>query len=608
MFIRKFFKILRGQNTFLQVLFASILGAVLGFTPGFVRAPGLTIFVIFLFLILNANLGIFLFVFAISKILFYLFIPLVFNIGVFLIDRAATSLFEYIVNTPVLALFGFEYYLTSGGFLIGIFLGILFGLIIFYLSKLFKMSETGLSESSPKFKKFKNSFVGKIIFWILFGSGKDIEETTTKRVLPIRITGVALVVVIIIGFFVFQQLFAGAMIKKFMVKGLERINGATVDVGSVDVSFNKGKLIINKLEICDPEKLDENVFSAKRIVADLSVNQLLLKRLRLDKVEVFDGELSSKRVKPGKIITPLKVSEKKVEKKTEKKTVVKDKGSLEDYISNAKDWKIKLAKIKNWYKKLKDLVARKKLKIEPKDKSYKEALKEKALAMGYQNVKASYLIKGAPVFAATLITANNIKASNYFKDETLAITIKEISTNPNLSTQAPEIVARSSKNTFYLNTVFNELSKTGGKNNIDISMNKVALNKALDVVKVKVPNQIKDGYVTLKGVGSFFSENDDVKLNLKLDVRLEDSLVAVPKLGDQKIKLLTFPVYLTGELDNPVVKVDTKTITDQLKGLWKNKLKSEVKRRLNEEKDKLKKKYQNKLENKVKRGLGDFLN
>lgn len=587
-------------------MFASILGAVLGFTPGFVRAPGLTIFVIFLFLILNANLGIFLFVFAISKILFYLFIPLVFNIGVFLIDRAATTLFENIVNTPVLALFGFEYYLTSGGFLIGIFLGILFGLIIFYLSKLFKMSETGLSESSSK---FKNSFVGKIIFWILFGSGKDIEETTTKRVLPIRITGVALVVVIIIiGFIVFQQLFAGAMIKKYLVKGLERINGATVDIGSVDVSFNKGKVIINKLEICDPEKLDENVFSAKRIVADLSVNQLLLKKLRLDKVEVFDGELSSKRVKPGKIITPIKVSEKKIEKKTEKKTVIKDKGSLEDYVSNAKDWKIKLAKIKNWYNKLKDLMARKKLKTEPKDKTYKEELKEKALALGYQNVKASYLIKGAPTFAATLITANNIKASNYFKDETLAITIKELSTNPYLSSKAPEIVARSSKNTFYLNTVFNELSKTGGKNNIDISMNKVALNKALDVVKVKVPNLIKDGYVTLKGVGSFFSENDDVKLNLKLDVRLEDSLVAVPKLGDQKIKLLTFPVYITGELDNPVVKVDTKTITDQLKGIWKNKLKSEVKKRLNEEKDKLKKKYQNKLENKVKKWLGNFLN
>ncbi|MCB4205366.1 hypothetical protein LF845_10400 [Deferribacterales bacterium Es71-Z0220] len=159
MFIKKIAKILRGNLSFLQIMFACILGAILGFTPGFDRAFGLSASIVLLFIVLNANLGIFLFVFSISKLLFYLATPFIFYFGGVLLDNVATGLFAKIINAPVLAFFGFEYYLTSGGLAVGIVIGILMGLIIYYLSKIYRYSMDKVDSNLSWFAKFKNSFV-----------------------------------------------------------------------------------------------------------------------------------------------------------------------------------------------------------------------------------------------------------------------------------------------------------------------------------------------------------------------------------------------------------------------------------------------------------------
>lgn len=76
-----------------------------------------------------------------------------------LLDNVATGLFAKIINAPVLAFFGFEYYLTSGGLAVGIVIGILMGLIIYYLLKIYRYSMDKVDSNLSWFAKFKNSFV-----------------------------------------------------------------------------------------------------------------------------------------------------------------------------------------------------------------------------------------------------------------------------------------------------------------------------------------------------------------------------------------------------------------------------------------------------------------
>src|SRR5688572_11570088 len=109
---RKIGKILRGKATPLQVILASLLGGMLGFVPGFflpgdlgggfLQAPGLLLTLLFLALILNANLGVFGLVTLVAKLLSLALLPASFEVGRALLDGPTRGLFQAIVNAPVL--------------------------------------------------------------------------------------------------------------------------------------------------------------------------------------------------------------------------------------------------------------------------------------------------------------------------------------------------------------------------------------------------------------------------------------------------------------------------------------------------------------------------
>ncbi|UOD35687.1 hypothetical protein DSN97_05065 [Deferribacteraceae bacterium V6Fe1] len=606
MLIKKIAKILRGNLSFLQIMFACILGAVLGFTPGFDRAPGLSVFIILLFIVLNANLGIFLFVFSISKLVLYLTTPAVFYFGGVLLDNIATGLFTKIINAPVLAFFGFEYYLTSGGALVGLIVGILMGMIIFYLSKIYRASMSMADSNVTWFAKFKNSFVGKALVWILFGKGSDGE--IKKSVLPVRISGIVLVGIIVGGVLVFQQYFAGNLAKKYIKMGLEKANGATVDIQKVSASITGGKLVIDGLAIANSDELNKNIFAADKVIADLNTMELMKKRLRVKNVSVLGGNFSGKRAVAGSLLVFAK-SEKEKEQTQEPPAQVNPQSGedIGKYVDNANEWKERLKSIKKWYERLPKSADKGEKVKDEKGESLRDRLKREALALGYQNVKASHLIIDAPKFAITKLKADNVKVQDILSGETLTIQLNEISDKPYLVNNPPMLSVKSSKDTFELEMALHEMAAKGGASKLTFALNKLEADNVFKSIKLKTNNPLKGGYVSVKGAGSIFTESD-VNIDMALDITLEDSTLTVPKLGEQKIEKLIFPIYLTGSLDNPRVKVDTKSITEQLKGGLKDQLKEKVKDKINEEKKKLEDKYKNKLEDKVKSGIGGFLN
>ena len=129
---RKIGAILRGKATPFQLAAGCALGAALGFVPGFSTAPGLTVALVFLLVLINANLFLAAMVGMAAKLASWALLPVSFAIGRLLLDGPLSGLFQSVVNTPVLALLGVENYATTGGFV----LGLLFGGIISFVEHL----------------------------------------------------------------------------------------------------------------------------------------------------------------------------------------------------------------------------------------------------------------------------------------------------------------------------------------------------------------------------------------------------------------------------------------------------------------------------------------
>src|SRR5262245_39562343 len=118
--LRKFGSILRGAATPFQVFSACVLGALIGFAPGFVRAPALVVGLVLLLVILNANVGLALMVAGLAKLVSLATMPVSFAAGRFLLDGPTRPLFATAINAPVLAFCGLEWYVGAGGLLLGL--------------------------------------------------------------------------------------------------------------------------------------------------------------------------------------------------------------------------------------------------------------------------------------------------------------------------------------------------------------------------------------------------------------------------------------------------------------------------------------------------------
>jgi uncharacterized protein (TIGR03546 family) len=115
MITRKIGKLFRGKSTPFQVYAACILGSMIAFVPGLTQAPGLLLALILCLVVLNANLGVAAIVGIGAKILSLLLTPVSFAAGRVLLHGPTEGLFKTMVNAPVLAYFGFEYYTVTGG-------------------------------------------------------------------------------------------------------------------------------------------------------------------------------------------------------------------------------------------------------------------------------------------------------------------------------------------------------------------------------------------------------------------------------------------------------------------------------------------------------------
>ncbi|MBK1875697.1 hypothetical protein [Pelagicoccus mobilis] len=557
---RKIGTLIRGKTTPFQIYAACLLGALLGFIPGFSHAPALMLAWLLLLLVLNANLFLAGVVLLLAKLVLLVAMPLVFAVGQFLLEGPTQGLFKSLINAPVTAYSGLDYYVVAGGQLLALVIG--FALAFFLKGSItsYRKKMMALSEDSERLKKYQEKLWVKILKFLFLGKGrgkKSYEELLSVRMgNPLRIWGVAIVAVVVgvlaLGF----SKLTAPLITALAKSNLEAANGATVDLETVDLSLQEGRLEVLGLEMADAQKLDTNLFASKRIVADVNTTDLLRKRFSIDRLVLEDASSGDARESPGKQIGPQSSPSPKLE--------MPDFDDLDSVLTNASEWQERLAQAKRW---LEQISAGGEEAAEAL--SWQEELNNRIRALGHANVKADFLTEGSPTLWIRKIEAKGIRTP-YFKGATLDLDGADLSTHPSLAGAPPVVSLVADDRSFESRLSLAGASGTGS-NELQMLLKDLEVDPLAAKIKSDGEPPISGGTVDIDLSGAIGSAANDLVAQVTFDG-------TKARIGGNPVDLdgLTLPVAIKGPLDSPGIKLDSKALEKILVSTGKKKLLDEA--------------------------------
>jgi uncharacterized protein (TIGR03546 family) len=522
--------------------------------PGFREAPGLSLAIILCLIILNANLLLASLVGMGAKLLSFLLLPVTFGLGRWLLDGPTQGLFTSLINAPVFALFGFEYYVTTGALVLGLVLGLIVGLAVVSLMNVYRRRMAALEKGSERFQQFNRKGWVKLVTFVFVGGGlgkmsyeKLLERRTGNPIRPLGLLFVGLVALVLV---LVHNFAAGPIVSAALQRGLERANGATVDVGSADLDLKNARLSITDLAMADPNDLAIDLFRAARLDAQISGANLLRKRLELNHVIVSDATTGERRRAPGHRVGP-------PPRPIDSERPPGTKG-LEDYLRDARIWKERLTQARRWLEK----ISGPETDPEERPETVRERLEREARELGYTQVRATHLIEGRPTFALRELTAEKVRTAQ-FPNETLDIVARNLSTHPSLMGEAPQITIRSSRGTMLFETLLGSFDPKSGRNHMQflyrgLPTDEVAGNLILDGV-----SPIQGGTIDLAFDG-IWEVRDGVQINLPLIATLHNVTINLPRIDSTQVDRMAFPIGLEGSLDSPRIIVNEKLLADAL--------------------------------------------
>ena len=149
--IKKLVAIFRGNVSPVFILISVLLGFWFGLMPLF---TGFHIMLIIVVLILNVNIGLFIFSAVIGRGLCYAAAPLLYHVGVWAHDSLA-GIFNSLGSLPIIGLTDFNTYSVAGGFIVGPIVGLVVGLllarsVISFRSMMLKLDEKSDAQGTAK--------------------------------------------------------------------------------------------------------------------------------------------------------------------------------------------------------------------------------------------------------------------------------------------------------------------------------------------------------------------------------------------------------------------------------------------------------------------------
>jgi len=553
MVVRNIAKLLRGKATPMQVFLAGLLGGLLGFVPSLGTAPGLLLLWIVLLLVLNANIGLCLFVAAGSKIVALLSMPLAFAVGRWLLEGPTRGLFEAAVNAPVLAWCGLEYYVTTGGLLLGAVLGTVIGWLLMRALIAFRGSMSRLEVGSEAYNKVAGKWWSRFMLWLFVGGrhGKltYAEMLAGKKGSPIRIFGVVFAALLVGGVWFAPGLFAGGILTRTTRSGLEAWNGATVDLAGVDLDLAGGRLTIDGLALADPNALDTDLFRATRLEAVLGTDDLLRKKFTIDRLVVVDGASGAARAQPGQLIGPPP----EPPPPPAPKAGLPEK-SLDEYLADAKQWKQRLSQLREWLDGFS--------KPEPgeageggaaeSEESLSDRLAREVAAKGWAHVAAERLVHDAPALLIREMVAEGLASTQV--DGLVDLRLTNLSTQPALVPEAPRLSLRSQDGRLDVDIALGGASAAAADNTLRFVLNGVPTAAVAGSLRAGDSAVLSGGTLDFSLDGQWLG-GEVGQVDLPLAITLRGVTVALPS-GARRVDQLTLPFGLRGPLDNPAISFD----------------------------------------------------
>lgn len=568
MLTRKIAKIIRGRATPLQLTFACLLGALLGFTPGFGQGPGLWLLLLALLAVLNANLWLAAMVAAAAKALSLALLPFQFEAGRLMIEGPAQPLVRAAVNAPVLAWFGLEYYTVTGGVILGLVFGSACSAVVILAvratrSKLAAMQEGRIADA------LAGSRLLRFVAWVLVGGkGKDSYERLNQRRVgnPIRPLGVALVVLTAglgtIGL-IFTQ---GPIVTGILRSGLERANGATVDLESADVDLGAGVVTVTGLAMADPEELGTDLLRAGTLTADLGTRDLLRRRFAFDLVEVSEASSGETRKTPGRLVRP----------RPTRPAAEGESKTIDDYLAEAERWRDRLSQAREWLEKIQKPAGESAPDGGPPAETSTERARRHAREHGYSRARAEHLIEGAPTVLVRDLRIDGLTLAN-LPGEILDVSAAMLSTNASLVSEGQPIVSLTSRSGA-LSGELRLASRDGERSRIALTRLGLPGDAVGTMLAVGGKPPVSGGTVDLAIdaalSGSFIDGT--------IDATLRGTTLALAG-GQTAVEVLTLPIGINGPLDLPGVTFRDEDLADALLAAGKD----EAARRLMGEADKL---------------------
>lgn len=605
MLTRKIGKLVRGKVTPVQVAMACVLGAMIGFVPSITTSPALVLFLFALLLVLNANLFVATIVAAGSKLLSLLIMPAQFGVGRVVLDGPLGGVMSTLINAPVLAWFGLEYYATTGGIVLGAVVGAACATALVLALVRLRRTLAGLESGSDRYKKATGKKWVRSLIWVFFGKQKKTyQEIMARRIgLPVRPVGIVAAVLLVALVWVASMFLAEPVVTYALKTGLERANGATVDVASADLDLSSGRLTVTGLAMADPRALQTDVFRAARLEGLVSNADLWRKRFAIDSLVASEASTGERRATPGVLVGPQR--EPPEAEEGEGKT-------LEDYVRQAEAWKQRLTQAREWLEKVGERRPGEDdtgpgAPPEAQRETLRERLAREIAEKGYARVAADHLVDRAPTVLVREVVVDGMTAADA-PGEVFDARGENLSTQPWLVEGAPRISVRSRSGLYEADVVLAGASATGGDSTLLLARRGIPAERVSGALSAGGDQPVLAGGTVDAVISGAFRPR---WISLPLDVVINGSTITLPGAGSAPVDELRLPIGVTGPMDAPRLSIDTRAWSTALAQAGAtqlaNKVRGEVEGRVQDEVDRATDRVRGEIEDRVGERLPEGL-
>ncbi len=343
--IRKIIALLRGQVSPLLAGLSVGLGFWFGLMPGFYGIHALLL--VFLIL-LNIPIGLFILSAGIGKAAALAAAPVLYHMGVFVVDHI--PVFIHIVEKiPLAGATDFDRDAVTGALLAGPIAGAVLGWVVGLIILAFRKTWLKLESNSEKFIQWQQKKWIRFLDRVIVGKrAKDAKSTLEVKAKLIRKGGLALAILLLLLFLGLSWAFKNSMIKDKVTAKLAQANGATVDIGNIDLSPLTGSLGVKDLAVADKDNLNNNQFQIDELSTKASVYQLSLGKLVMDQITVSGVKFDQKRSEPAQLVEKPNPTPEPPAQVKEETPSGWDKARLEGYLKDAQKVKDFIGKIRPW--------------------------------------------------------------------------------------------------------------------------------------------------------------------------------------------------------------------------------------------------------------------